>query len=126
MSLLAHAKKELTLMGEEPDIIKWYLGVLEKFVELEHSGASLEITSNVLFRLMQHKNLTELTNDPEEWTDVSTYPYAQQEKGSLWQSKRNMEAFSTDGGETYYILSERTSDGKEHFYISANKNKEDK
>ena len=126
MSLLAHARKELSLMGEEPDIIKWYITVLEKFVELEHSGASLEITSNVLFRLMQHKNLTELTNDPEEWVDVSTYSYTTNEKGSLWQSKRNMEAFSTDGGETYYILSERTGDGKEHFYISADKNKEEK
>lgn len=126
MSLLAHARKELILMGEEPDIIKWYISVLEKYVELEHSGASLEVTSNVLFRLMQHKNLTELTNDPKEWVDVSTYSYANQKKGSLWQSKRNMEAFSMDGGETYYILSEQAATGKEHFYISANKNKEEK
>jgi len=123
MDLLSHARTELASMGEEPEIIEWYIGVLEKFVDLEHSGASLEITSNVLFRLMQFKNLTPLTNDPDEWLDVSAYT---KEKDPVWQSKRNMEAFSHDGGETYYILSEKAGTDKEHFYMSAVKKKEDK
>lgn len=121
MDLLAHARTELTHMGEDPEIIDWYISVLEKFVDMEHSGASLEITSNVLFRLMQYKNLTPLTNDPDEWLDVSPYT---KEKSPVWQSKRNMEAFSYDAGETYYILSEKAGDGKEHFYMSAVKKTE--
>ena len=123
MSLLEHARTELTHMGEEPEIIDWYISVLEKFVDMEHSGASLEITSNVLFRLMQYKNLTPLTNDPDEWLDVSSYT---KENNPVWQSKRNMEAFSYDAGETYYILSEKAGTDKEHFYMSAVKKKEDK
>ncbi len=47
--------------------------------------------------MLQFKNLRPLTNNPDEWMDVGD---------NCWQSCRNPEAFSLNGGITYYLLSE--------------------
>ena len=103
MSLVQHAKSELELVGEEPEVIEWYLQIVAKFAEFGHSGATAEHTTQTLERLLRYRNLSPLTDDPEEWLDVSKYF---EEEGQVLQSKRNFEAFSQDGGKTYYLLSE--------------------
>lgn len=96
-----HARKELELVGEEPEIIDWYVKVVDTFAEFGHSGASAEYTTRVLEQLLRYKNLTPLTDDPSEWMDVSEYT-----EGPMWQNIRNTEAFSTNGGKTYTLVSE--------------------
>jgi len=107
MSNLAdHARRELVIIGEEPETIDWYVRVIDTFNEMGHSGSSAAITTQVLNRLLQWQPLTDLTNDPHEWMfiadDIAGMP-------NLWQSLRNPEAFSNDGGITYYLLSERVA-----------------
>jgi hypothetical protein len=102
-NLVKHARYELTLLGEEPETIEGYLRVIQAFADMGHSGGSAAFAIPVLSRLLQYGNLRPLTNDPDEWV-CHKDPVA----GSpgLWQNTRCSEAFSTDGGKTYQLLSE--------------------
>jgi hypothetical protein len=62
----SHARYELELVGEEPEIIDWYVKVVETFAEFGHTGESAEYTTRVLEQLLRYKNLTPLTDDPAE------------------------------------------------------------
>lgn len=99
-SLVSHAKRELELIGEEDETIEGYLKVIRAFADMEHSGCSASIAIPVINELLQFRNLSPLTNDPKDWMQV--------EMGDdpCWQSRRRSEAFSHDGGNTYYLLSE--------------------
>lgn len=101
--LLAHARKELELLGEDEDTIEGYLKVVQAFSEMGHSGGSASIAIPVLNSLFLFKHITPLTNDPSEWMEIDADVWG---RAGTWQSKRNPEAFSTDGGKTYYLLSE--------------------
>lgn len=107
-NLVDHARRELELIGEDPETIAGYLKVVRAFADMGHSGGSAMVAIPVLHRLFQFKNLSELTDDPDEWIyhgeDVSGA------EGGVWQSKRWSEAFSNDGGKTYYLLSEGGND----------------
>jgi hypothetical protein len=46
--------------------------------------------------LANYKPLSDLTDNPHEWMEVVD---------GLWQSRRNSEAFSNDGGKTYRLNS---------------------
>jgi hypothetical protein len=92
-----HGIGELQLVGEDPKIIVWYVSVLEAFASLGHSGGSAEYTAGVLNRLFRYENLSPLTDNPNEWVKVGD---------SLWQSIRNYDAFSNNGGQTYKLVSE--------------------
>lgn len=99
-NLVEHAKRELEILGEDPDTIEGMLKVIQAFADMGHSGGSASVAIPQLNALLQFKNLTALTNNPEEWQDVST------PSGTpMWQSNRNPEAFSLDGGKTYRLLS---------------------
>jgi hypothetical protein len=98
-----HARHELELVGEEPEVIDWYVKVVDTFAEFGHSGASAEYTTRVLEQLLRYKNLPPLTDNPEEWMDVSSYTA---EGTPMWQSLRNSGAFSTNGGKTYSLYGE--------------------
>lgn len=54
-----------------------------------------------LGRLLRFENLAPLTDDPGEWNNVSDMAGHE-----MWQSRRCAEAFSSDGGKTYWLLSE--------------------
>lgn len=103
-NLVRHARFELERLGEEPAIIEQYVQMIQFFADMGHSGGSASVFIPVLHDLLQFKNLLPLTDDPDEWYchDREYYGVGQ----DLWQSKRNSEAFSTDGGKSYYILSE--------------------
>lgn len=105
-NLVDHARRELALIGEEQDVTDWFASVVEKFAEFGHSGGSAMVCIPRLEMLLRYQPLSPLTNDPAEWIDraeESGYPF--------WQSERNPEAFSEDGGQTYWLLSERDAAG---------------
>jgi len=93
-----HAKKELELLGEEPDFVKGYLDMIQIFEKMGHSGGSASVFIPTLNRLLQLDNLTPLTSDPDEWEHHGP------DFGNVWQSRRNPKAMSYDGGKTYYLV----------------------
>lgn len=106
MSLVEHARRELQIAGlfDKDSDYGGMLGdavmkMVELFAEEGHSGASAAMTIAILEKLLRFKPLTPLTNDPDEWMDVGETMGRE-----TWQSRRNPEAFSNDGGVTYYLL----------------------
>lgn len=106
-NLVNHARRELQILGEDEDTIEGYLRVIQAFADMGHSGGSAFIAIPTINELLQFKNLKPLTNDPTEWMfhDNGTFP-----PSGVWQNTRNGEAFSHDGGKTYYLLSEGGND----------------
>ncbi|WP_327335081.1 hypothetical protein [Streptomyces anulatus] len=107
-NLVAHARCELRILGEDRDTIRGLCKVVQAFADMGHSGGSAPHAIAYLERLLRFQPLTDLTDDPAEWIDrhaegMTPLP--------LWQSNRNSEAFSTDGGKTYYLLSEQQAAG---------------
>ncbi|MFF1444164.1 hypothetical protein [Streptomyces sp. NPDC058295] len=107
-NLVAHARRELRILGEDPDVITGLCRVIRAFADMGHSGSSAFHAAAYLDRLLRYQPLSELADDPSEWLDrhaegLTTSP--------LWQSVRNPEAFSHDGGKTYYLLSEQEAAG---------------
>jgi hypothetical protein len=102
-NLVDHAKRELELLGEEEETVEGYLKIVQAFADMGHSGGSASVAIPTINALLQYKNLTALTDNPDEWMAVDD---------QAWQNRRNSEAFSTDGGKTYYLLSEHPGDGK--------------
>ncbi|KIF66223.1 hypothetical protein HY68_36530 [Streptomyces sp. AcH 505] len=107
-NLVAHARRELRILEEDPDTIRGICDVVHAFAKMGHSGGSAPYAISYLERLLRYEPLSELTDDPSEWLDrhaegMTTSP--------LWQSVRHPDAMSTDGGKTYILLSEQTAAG---------------
>lgn len=105
-NLVEHAKRELALAGNDEDFNNSIIKAVEAFSSFGHSGGSASVAIPMLNDLLQFKNLTPLTDDPDEWNHVGEEVWG--EPGGVWQSQRNSEAFSNNGGKTYYLLSERS------------------
>jgi hypothetical protein len=105
--LMEHARGELLLLGESERTISAYLDVIQAFSDMSGVGSAPSEVIPIILKLLYFKNITPLTTDPAEWEEVGS---ASGRTKNLWQSKRDPEAFSTDGGKTYYILSERDID----------------
>jgi hypothetical protein len=99
-NLVQHAKRELELIGEEDWVVNGYLKMIRIFAGMGHSGGSASVFIPTLNALLSYNNLSPLTDSPDEWMLVT------EDDGGCWQSRRNPEAFSDDGGKTYYLLSE--------------------
>lgn len=99
MSLVDHARRELDLVESDPWFKEGMIKVVEAFAEMGHSGGSASVAIPMLNDLLQFKPLSPLTDDPAEWQLIPNE--------DVWQSRRNAEAFSTNGGKTYYLLSDR-------------------
>ena len=102
--LYRHAKHELELVGNDADFNDRILDMVKAFIQMRHSGSSAAYTILMIKKLLSFRNLTGLTDDPEEW-QFHRENMAPGTEG-FWQNKRNGEAFSMDGGKTYYLLSE--------------------
>lgn len=100
--LVEHAKKELSLLDNDEQFNHCIIKTIESFSSYGHSGTSAAVGIAVLNDLLQFKNLTPLTDSKDEWNEVGY---------KVWQSSRNAEAFSDDGGKTYYLLSDRDKVG---------------
>ncbi len=103
---MSHARRELERIGEERDVIYWYLSVIRMFAGVRHSGESARVLLSVLERLLRYEPLTDLTDDPAEWIDrgeVNGMPW--------WQNTRDSRAMSHDGGKTYWMTHEADAAG---------------
>ena len=102
-NFVRHARRELELLGEDEDVIRWFCNVMRVWASFGHSGGSHYACLSYMEPLLCFQNLTPLSSDPEEWVlheeDISGHP-------ELYQSKRNPAAMSTDGLETYYLVDE--------------------
>lgn len=99
-NLVEHAKRELALLGEtDQKFVDTIVNAVQAFSEYGHSGGSASAAIPIINDLLQFKPLSPLTNNPAEWNEVGD---------GVWQSARNSEAFSTDGGKSYYLVSEMT------------------
>jgi hypothetical protein len=87
-----------------PDI----LDIIEMFSKQGHSGFSAAMTADIVGKLMRYQPLTPITNNPDDWMKID--PDMWPNDDGIWQCRRNPEAFSNDGGKTYYILSEGAND----------------
>lgn len=106
-NLVDHAKRELEIIGEEPEVVEAYLKIVRIFAEMGHSGASAMFAVPVIEHLLAFKPLSDLTDDPEDWIHHGEDVWG--EKGGIWQNRRNGQAFSKDGGKTYYLLSDNSN-----------------
>lgn len=104
-NLVAHARRELALIGEDPDVIEWFLRVIREFATMGHSGGSASICIPRLTQLLSYEPLSPLTGDPAEWIDraeIMGEPW--------WQNVRDSRAMSQDGGGTYWLVTEQAGD----------------
>ncbi len=116
-----HAKRELELIGEEPETIEGYLKVIQAFSDMDHSGGSASVAILTINDLLKFKNLSPLTDDPDDW--IQHEVDMEDGNGGAWQSCRNSEAFSNDGGKTYYLLSTGANDKNRHPLLTSEKSK---
>lgn len=116
MNLLEHAEQELKYAGYHIDndnctykdpmdgygdgCAKCAIEMLKVFEKQGHSGMSANITLNIFNRLARFENLTELTNNPDEWQKLGG------DSDKDWQSKRNCSCFSSDL-KTYWNIEEK-------------------
>lgn len=107
-NLVNHARRELSLTDNDEEFNDSIIKAVEGFASYGHSGGSAAVAIHILHDLLQFKNLSPLTNNPDEWMKI-TENVADDE--NTWQSRRNPEAFSDDGGKTYYLLSDRDGFG---------------
>lgn len=103
-NLREHAQRELKIIGEDENVVKAHLDIIEIFRSLGHSGMSAHIMIEQLTKLLSFRPLSPLTNDPSEWNFISGKIYGLEE--DLYQSVRMPEAFSSDAGKTYYIVTD--------------------
>jgi hypothetical protein len=107
-NLVEHAKRELALLGEEPEMTACLVKSVEGFASYPgHSGGSAAIAREMLHTLLDFGNLAALTDDPAEWADrseVSSSP--------LWQNIRNPKAMSEDGGQTYWLVGQDSRESR--------------
>lgn len=105
--LVAHARRELAGMAAtEPEFADAILGaVVAMAPTAEDSGGAFFAAQDVLRTLLNFGTLSPLSDDPDEWVDQSETSGV-----PLWQSRRNPEAFSEDGGRSYYVVDERDGD----------------
>ncbi len=76
------------------------MGLVAVFVEQGHSGMSGSLVADAFHRLVMFEPLGPLTDDPDEWMEVAD---------GLWQSRRQSQALSKDGGKTYRLNGDRTT-----------------
>lgn len=108
-NLVEYAKRELQLAGafEKDSMYEGMLGnsvleLVETFAKQGHSGMSAQITLQLFIMVANFKPLTDITDNPDDWMDVSEHSVPKGEK--MYQCRRRSDAFSRDGGKTYYLL----------------------
>lgn len=109
-NLMLHAEQELKRAGYTPDaddeldrnIYKETMMIVQHFAACGHSGGSAWAHMGMIQALLSFKPLGPLTDDPDEWMDVSEF----MGETGCWQNRRDGRMFSDDGGKTYYSVDE--------------------
>lgn len=106
MSLVDHAERELRKAGlfdSDSDyggaMANSVMDLIRLFASQRHSGASADLAIVLFKKLAKFKTLTPITDDPDEWTDVSSMSGR-----PFWQNKRDSRYFSEDAGQTWYSI----------------------
>lgn len=107
-NLVDHARRELAIIGEDEWTTEGVVKIIRAFADMGHSGGSAYAVTEYLERLLRFQPLTDITDDPEDWIHHGEDVWG--EPGGIWQCRRNGEAFSRDGGKTYYLVGERAAD----------------
>ncbi len=103
MSMNERARAELKLAGffdkdsdYEGMVGKAVMELWDKFSEQGHSGMSAGLVANLFAKLVKGDNLTPLTGEPKEWTEITD---------GMYQNKRNSAVFAKgpNGEGAYYI-----------------------
>lgn len=99
-----HAQAELTRIGA-PDELKFPLiDMVGTFADL--SVDTQPLAREYLDKLLSFAALSQLTNDPAEWTQLNLGDT------QAWQSTRNPDAWSKDSSHaTYFLISELDGNG---------------
>lgn len=104
-NLVRHAWRELRAVGyvaKGADDYSEMVGAavmraVRSWSKENHSGFSHTSALALFNKVVNFKPLGPLTDSPDEWGHVSD---------GIWQNTRQGEAFSNDGGKTYYLLDE--------------------
>lgn len=112
--LVQHAIRELALVDNDKAFNDCIINAVREFAKYGHSGGSAGVAIHILNDLLQFQNLSPLTDDPDEWMLIEEAIAGP----NCWQSRRNPEAFSNDGGKTYYLLSEGAGANHKLMHIS--------
>lgn len=112
MRLQNHAIIELELSGlsqEDPVLAQSLLSTIAVFESYGHCRKTSAKAADILIKLLQEKPLSPPTDHPDEWVEVTDI-FGGPER--LWQNTRDTDAYSTDGGLTwYYYYEDRFVDG---------------
>lgn len=100
--LTVHIVNELTLLGSDEETIEKFLKIVRLIDEIDSSSGPPFKFLNSYRRLIKEKNLTPLSDDAEEWEPIENV--SEDYPDGLWASRRNKEAFSEDGGRTYFLI----------------------
>ena len=128
--LIEHARRELKLAGlfDKDSDYGGMLGgavmpLIAVFSSQGHSGFSASCVIDLFTKLASYKRLSELTDKPDEWMDVSDCPGRKE-----WQNRRQGSCFSQDGGKTYYDIDEKREirNGVYGFVMHESKHAEEK
>lgn len=101
--MVDHARRELAAINEDPEHAAGIIKVVQAFSEMGCSGGQASIAIEQISELLEFHNLSPLTDNPKEWYEHEDMIAPGE---SLWQNTRRGEAFSHDGGKTYYLISE--------------------
>lgn len=107
-NLYQHARRELELAGltRKDSDYNGMLGtaaleIIEVFARQGHSGQSAAIVTALINDLMQFKALTPITDDPEDWIEVTEWA---PKGGRMWQCRRQSDLFSYNGGKSWHSV----------------------
>lgn len=111
-NLSDHAEIELRAAGYSPQsedhmdkvIYDMTMVIVDAFSQCGHSGGSAAAHTWMINQLLQFKAITPITDNPEDWIDVSDFMGPG--PTGVWQNRREGSLFSEDGGKTYYDLDE--------------------
>lgn len=84
---------------------KCILDLCELFGLQGHSGLSAEYVLDLFTLLAKNKAVSDLTNNPIVWNDVSHY--SDDKPDTIWQNKRDSAVFSYDMGKTWKSVNEK-------------------
>lgn len=111
INLIEHAEHEMRRAGLYDDdadyggmIPEHIMKIVKIFSDEGHSGGSAALSTQILMRLLRFKTLSPLTDDADEWMQLSPNMGFEKE---TWQNKRDGSCFSEDGGKTYTCVDDK-------------------
>ena len=104
-NFIDHSTQELTLLGEDQEVIDNFALIMEVWESMADSGGAHTLLVPVLEKLVRLEHLSPLTDDPSEWSRVDPEQWPDPEE-EVYQSLRNPSAFSFNLGLTYWLVGE--------------------